>query len=382
MNILVVTADYPDSNNLYQGIFVKEQAYALAEEHSVTVFIFKNNTNVFNIFPKATIICNKTLICEEHLLSITKGLPIINQFIYLFLSYKQVVKLVKTKKIELLHCHFTYPSAVIAYFIKLFYNIPYIITEHSSKFENQFRSKIHKFLTLLSFTNANRIICVSDPSREKLIKYQNSTLMKPTLVTISNFIDESKFSLKSELVNKDIVNIGFLGDLNTNKKGLDILLKALSKADYDFILHIGGAGIFLEKNQELARTLGISNKCIFYQGISPETSNSFFNKLDFFVLSSRIESFGIVVIEALACGLPVIATICGGPEYILNEELGILIEKNNVDELVVALHTMRNSYYNYDPNKIREFCLSNYSKAVYIRRMDQLINNLIINHDT
>ncbi|MDD4674446.1 MAG: glycosyltransferase, partial [Syntrophaceticus schinkii] len=85
-----------------------------------------------------------------------------------------------------------------------------------------------------------------------------------------------------------------------------------------------------------------------------------------FVLPSYVETFGVVLIEAMATGLPVVATKCGGPEDIINSKAGWLIETGDADDLADVL---RNAYLNYQDIKkqesyIRQYVINNFSGEV------------------
>ena len=86
------------------------------------------------------------------------------------------------------------------------------------------------------------------------------------------------------------------------------------------------------------------------------------SKAHAFVLSSQHETFGVVLIEALAQGLPLIATRCGGPEDIINKDNGLLVPINDVDRLAEAMFSIYNNYEKYDPEKLREHCKEEYSE--------------------
>ena len=75
---------------------------------------------------------------------------------------------------------------------------------------------------------------------------------------------------------------------------------------------------------------------------------------DAFVLSSAYETFGVVLIEALACGKPVVSTACGGPDYIVTEENGLLVPVGDTQALGAALEQMIRTIDRYDPFRLKQ----------------------------
>ena len=97
---------------------------------------------------------------------------------------------------------------------------------------------------------------------------------------------------------------------------------------------------------------------------TPGEVNQLLCQSDCFVLSSRLETFSIVLVEAMAKGLPVIATRCGGPETFVRSEDGILVQKENAEELAKAMTYMKEHYQEYDAEEIRHHCHDNFSQDV------------------
>ena len=101
-------------------------------------------------------------------------------------------------------------------------------------------------------------------------------------------------------------------------------------------------------------------------------------KSDVFVLSSIYETFGVVLIEAMACGLPVVSTKCGGPESIItNKNLGELVE-SNIDELSAAMYKVYNNLRAYDNNEISNFVEDNFSEKVIANKLNNILNNVVL----
>ena len=101
------------------------------------------------------------------------------------------------------------------------------------------------------------------------------------------------------------------------------------------------------------------------------------NRANCFVLSSDAETFGVVLIEALSQGTPVIATKCGGTEEIITEENGILVEKDHIGILADAMARMAKNIRNYDPERIRENCLKRYGSEAFIKQMNDIFKEIL-----
>jgi glycosyltransferase involved in cell wall biosynthesis len=126
--------------------------------------------------------------------------------------------------------------------------------------------------------------------------------------------------------------------------------------------------------------MGIESQCIFYGEIDREKIAEFFSKADLLVLPSRYETFGVVLIEAMACGIPVIATRCGGPEDIVTEATGLLIEKDNVGELTSALLYMSEHLDSYNKETIIGYARDHFGKQVFIKKTMDLYNEILKNN--
>ena len=90
---------------------------------------------------------------------------------------------------------------------------------------------------------------------------------------------------------------------------------------------------------------------------------------DCFVLASQSETFGVAYIEALAMGVPVIATKCGGPEAFVNEKNGLMVNVNDVEELTEALIYMYNNINMYDRKSISIEIQNKFSSEVVANKI-------------
>ena len=123
-----------------------------------------------------------------------------------------------------------------------------------------------------------------------------------------------------------------------HKKGFDVLLNAAAHAAAQgapFRLEIGGDGPERDSLKVLAKRLGIGDRVSFCGWIDDVAA--FLSEADLFVLPSRIEPFGIVVLEAMACGVPIVATRVSGPLEILDEHTALLVPSDDPVALAEAV---------------------------------------------
>jgi glycosyltransferase involved in cell wall biosynthesis len=166
----------------------------------------------------------------------------------------------------------------------------------------------------------------------------------------------------------------------SEKKGHAILLEAFAsafKGKTNIRLVIGGDGALMNTLRHHAELLGIDGMVEFSGMLDRESLRSKMLEADVFVLPSLFETFGVVVIEAMSCGKPVIATVCGGPEHILDASTGILIEAGNMKALSKAMLDMYANSSTYDADLIRSKALLEYGPAVVATSLETVYRKIM-----
>jgi glycosyltransferase involved in cell wall biosynthesis len=364
MNILILTHSYPDPEQRWRGVFVQEQARALSRKHNVTVVYFKADYSRFAPFTKYSYVKSFDGTMPVYEVTVKKSFPVITQLKLLSGTCSFIRKEILAKqKIDIIHSHLSYPGGFLGTIIQSTLKIPDVLTEHSTlRLYN--RSFIHKLCVGWTLKNSSGVISVSSSLKEEIAK-----IRKREIKVIPNIVNSGLFETR-RLTDIKKLNIGFLGALNNNNKGLDILIEACSGLDAGtFNLHIGGTGKLTDHYKALAKEHGIESNCIFHGEIIRSRIADFYSNLDIFVLPSRYETFGIVLIEAMACGIPVIATKCGGPLDIVTESTGLLIEKDNRDELANAIVRMADNMKFYNSETIRNYAREKFGEETIARQI-------------
>jgi glycosyltransferase involved in cell wall biosynthesis len=197
---------------------------------------------------------------------------------------------------------------------------------------------------------------------------------------IPNMINGDYFRLPAESRKTDpfiFLSAGRLAPV----KGLDILIKAFrdlaNKEDHNVQLRIAGRGESREELEKQVRQEQLSDKVLFLGRISRDQMVQEMQGANCFVLSSIYEAFGVVLIEAMSTGLPVIATRSGGPENIVDESCGILIRPGDVKEMEEAMAGMISEYQRFNPGQIRKRTLDNYGSNLIREKYKEVFEEIL-----
>ena len=372
---------YPNEDD-YTGIggtFVREHAKAVALGNDVMVlfpYFYVINFSDF-IGSIKNLIPVKTSALEEGIEVTRVKIPVLriairylgfmtNTFLpllcYLFVSMVLFMRIRRRFNPHIIHAHVSFPAGVAGALISKVFSIPLIISEHAGPFSQLMPTKIHKYLVGYSLKTAFKVLPVS-----KFLKMQIEMDFKiQKFEIIPNVVDNKIFyPAIGDQVKNDIINILFVGLFFPNKQ-IPILLEAISllkkEGTRDFKLHIVGHERHLgAEYRAVARKLGIGDIVIFLGEKKKNEVADFMRHCSFLVLPSMEETFGCVVIEAMSCGKPVLATRCGGPEEIINNENGILVKPGDVKAMKDGLNFMINNYSRFDSDKIARNCSDLYS---------------------
>jgi glycosyltransferase involved in cell wall biosynthesis len=245
-------------------------------------------------------------------------------------------------RIDLIHAHFSWPCGYVGAKLREKYDIPLIITIHENRdwLIKEYNSKNDKIYW--TWKNADVLIRVNKGEIPYLKRFNEKVCSIPNGYNTHRFfmIDkrQSHLALPELPVDKKIL---FTFSNLTKRKGFHYLIEAIRMIidkRKDFVCIIGGNG---EDRKNLQKQITDSKLSDYVRliGFVPNNKiNAWVNACDLFVLPSLSESFGVVQIEAMACGKPVVSTKNGGSEeIIINDKLGILVEPRDPEELAKAI---------------------------------------------
>jgi len=239
-------------------------------------------------------------------------------------------------------------------------------------------SFLSKILYKKFYINFDKIICQSFDIKNDLIKAFNIPYNKTTIINNPCDIDRiSKLILDVQKQNKDnnITNLIAVGRLE-KQKGFDLLIKAFAKLDPNrFYLTILGQGSEYNNLQQLIKESKLYDR-VKMEGFKTNPYK-YMTESDIFILSSRYEGFPNVVLEAMACGTPVVAFKCPGgiDEIIIDNVNGFLVKPNDIDELAEKINKASNFYIN--PDKIKMSIMQKFSCDKIVSKYEDVFLSLI-----
>jgi glycosyltransferase involved in cell wall biosynthesis len=151
----------------------------------------------------------------------------------------------------------------------------------------------------------------------------------------------------------------------------------MQKQTSEVSLTIVGNGPERPALEEQARQLGVASRISFRGRLNRRAVREALQHAHAFVLPSRYETFGVVLLEAMATGLPVVATASGGPEDIVTPDTGELVPPGDPSALASALLRMKASWSAYNPYAIRQRTLRQYGPEPFVRRTRLLYNRAL-----
>ena len=267
------------------------------------------------------------------------------------------------------------------------YNIPLIITAHGTDLIGYEESKKFRPYAENAAKHAESIITISEENSELVKKYfpfakektklipngYNSDVFYPETINKEQFLNQFG-------ITKNYKNIVSFAGKFTYFKGIDILLKAAKTyEDEDTLTLLAGDGELFDEMNKLAKELNLKN-VVFLKNQPHDILRKLYSIANVSLIPSRNEAFGLVVIEALACGAPVIGTNSGGIPDIITKEVGMLIEEENYEELASKIKDILNQKVKFDRNTCANYAKEKYSQDNFTSILVDIYENGIKNN--
>jgi glycosyltransferase involved in cell wall biosynthesis len=284
-------------------------------------------------------------------------------------------------KPDIIHVHVLTRLGIIALLYKLITGIPYLITEHWSRYlptVGTYRGFWRKLATRIVVKNAGAITTVTKNLSDAM---QSHRLNNKNYQVIQNVVDTELFhpaELSIQGIKKRFIHISCFEDRSKNISGLLRSLALLHITRNDFECQMIGEGMDLERMKKLADELGIHQKIVFFSGLlEGETLALAMREASFLVLFSNYENMPVVINEAFASGIPVVATRVGGIAEHVDETKGILVEAGDEKGMAKSLSQMLDTCEAYDKSLIRNYALEHFSKKAIAEQFISIYKGMI-----
>ena len=286
------------------------------------------------------------------------------------------------EKADILHFHLPNPTAVMSYLISGLKKKA-VVTYHSDIVRQQKLALLYRPFLKYFLNRIDRIIATSPnyvESSKILHQYQLKCQVVPLGIPLSRFTRPSENQLKVDLLRQAHGQrlILFIGKFRYYK-GLHVFIEAMKQVNGKLLL-IGGGYLEEDLKKQVAAN-ELDGKVTFLGELSDNDATAFLRACDVFVLPSveRSEAFGIVQLEAMACGKPVICTELGTGTTFINQhqKTGIVVEPNKPEALANAINLLLDR-----PELRTQYGQAGFKRVEKYFSVDRMINDLNAVYDT
>ncbi|MCG4579507.1 glycosyltransferase family 4 protein [Clostridium cochlearium] len=400
MKVLIISHMYPSTFNSMAGIFVHQQVKTLKEKGiEVKVIspvplapfplnLISKKWARYREIPYKTNIEGIEVYYPRYL-EFPKGIMFHRSGFFMAKGIKRIInKVYKEFKFDLIHSHVAVPDGYAGMILNKEFKVPHVVTIHGQDFQNTISRNINCKKALFNVLNhIDKIITVSNKLKN-VVKDEN---FYNKIEVVNNGIDKDYISvdkiqenyIEKNRINKNLIKILSVSNLKETK-GIHINLKAIAKLkeiysniSYDII----GDGEYRGKLEELIKELGLEDNVSFLGKLEHKEVIDIMKQYDIFSLPSYKEGFGMVYIEAMAQGIPVIGVKGEGIEdAIENGVNGFLVERKNIEELVkIMKFLIENPYKRIDIGKCAiKTVLNKFTWNVNADKMISIYNEMIL----
>lgn len=375
MNVLFLTAWYPVTNTPHKGIFVQEHARAVALAGNKVCVVALDVSAGNSVYSKSHRKFTDEAGIETHVVSIHSRyhkkihavFPLLRRLVKKYIR----AEVMKQFRPDLIHSNVLYPAAMIGADLAREHKLPHVITEHWSKATQFLEKNLFASAGKKAYADAAAVTCVSQFLRSRIGAYLHNT---KRVEIVPNVVHAAQFGFAPKPQPQPLVFAAVATWLAPKRP--DLLVNALdriaAKTGQSIHLHLFGDGVQLNSIRNATHVASLQ---IFYRGFcSKKEIGEQLRKTHFLLHASEIETFSIVVAEALCSGTPVVASDRGALPELVDETCGVLCS-NTVDAWETAINSALKK--KYDHKAISERFSTRYSPETIGRQLSLLYRDII-----
>lgn len=375
MHILMLPSWYPERAGDFHGSFFREQAEALAAAgHKVGVLAVAA-VSVTDPRARSAFGSKRARHASEHGVTVIRGIAVRPVPLAHGVNARSVAKqcerffleyVAQYGRPDVIHAHAMNPAGIAAERIGRRHGVPYLVTEHRAESAlSELASPPLARLLRGAAVGAQALLAVSPGFADAL----SGAYAPVTWGSIPNLLPRQFEAVELLPRRPGPFVFGHVSNLDPIKR-VPALIEAFALAfgnDPEVQLRIAGDSPLREQLERDVTQRGLTN--VSFAGAVPRDEIAAeFMRYDAFVLPSAAEAFGVVLWEALACGLPLVATPTDGGRYAVRPETGVLAKADDVDDLARSLQHMLATAGNYDRERIRNISINECGAAVFTER--------------
>ena len=378
MNIYLIVRGFPTDKDPQWGCFEFDQAKALvAKGHKVTMLSVDVRWKSRNRMPgiirnESAGVVSYDLYCGPWVVLSTISMSLYDKLIEVLLMklYNHAIKV--EGKPDIIYSHYL-DSSDYALPIKKKSNIPIVGLEHWSELGKEQPSERAIKKARRVYPELDKLLVVSNALKENVKKFTGvSSIVLPNVIG-------AEFVMKRRIrKSQDLVKFVSTGNL-IGRKCMDLIVRALYNLKQRGInadVTIVGEGEDRPLLESLIDKYNLGD-CVHLTGRKTRAEIvTILNDSDVYIMASSSETFGVAAAEALACGLPVIATDCGGPRDFVSEINGIMIPINDEEKLAEAMVHMIEHHTEYDHSLISSDFHHRFSAEAVANQLTDIFNEV------
>lgn len=298
-----------------------------------------------------------------------------------FKFYISIISNLIQYKYDIIYVHYPSYASLPILLCLPFVSKPIILNFHGTDILSSAKLSIFFKFLLKPIIKKSHTIVVPSHYFKHLVAKQLGVKKKKIFVSPSGGIDTSIFKPSFEPTNNSSFILGYAGRIDEGK-GWDVFLNAfaiMKDTIPDLKCKLAGSGSQTRELKELINKLNISESAIYIGPVPHQKLASFYNSLDLFIFPTELkESLGLVGIEALACGVPVIASKIGGlTDYIVEGKNGVFFEPGNPQDLAKKiLELYQNTSLSSKLKSTARMSIATYDKKIVSIKMTEKLEQI------
>jgi teichuronic acid biosynthesis glycosyltransferase TuaC len=357
LNILVVTSLYPNRIQFRHGVFVETRIKHLNQSGKVDLKViapvpwFPCKSKYFPGYSKLVDIPRQEVlhgidVYHPRYIVIPKIGMLVTPLLLAFSIYRQIKQLHKQGyRFDVMDAHYYYPDGVAAAIVASFLKKPLTITARGTDINLIPNFALPRKMIVWASKVAYFNLAVCNALRQRMLEIG---VDEPSTRVLRNGVDLKLFTplprdalrQKWQIKDKLLISVGYL----IERKGHHLIIEAMAALP-GYQLIIAGGGEWEVKLKNLTQQMGVQERVRFLGEVSQQQLSELYSCADALVLASDREGWANVLLEAMACGTPVVASnIWGTPEVVQAPEAGVLCAERSAQGIVAAVNQLFTNY--------------------------------------